>query len=385
MGSVKDLTVLKKPIRTREQSELGIGIFEFSDRYSVFDWGEMPDHIPGKGRALALMAAHSFEKLRGEGIDSHYIGLMDASGRIRTLDVLRGSSNRMVVYLVDVIRPDPIKEGDRIVCYDYTQFIENRGRLDNFLIPLEIIYRNGAPLGSSMFKKVKAAQEKGDQEYINGILQKTGLKHISQLVPGVKFPTPTYDFSTKLEETGDRALSDEEAFEISGLTHEEFVKMLNARNTARAKVGALCEKAGFEDYDGKVEFVYSGKPILADVLGTFDENRFMVDGIQISKEVVRQWYKKNQPEWVEAVEEAKETKREDWKLLCKIKPVSLPQDVINFLGDMYMTGAQCYVQKNFFGMERYNLEDMARRLKHFNETGEVLPKEYKSTGGGENA
>ena len=24
------------------------------DRYSVFDWGEMPDHLPGKGRALAV-------------------------------------------------------------------------------------------------------------------------------------------------------------------------------------------------------------------------------------------------------------------------------------------------------------------------------------------
>lgn len=39
MGSVKDLAVLKEPAGT----ETGTGRFIFSDRYSVFDWGEMPD------------------------------------------------------------------------------------------------------------------------------------------------------------------------------------------------------------------------------------------------------------------------------------------------------------------------------------------------------
>jgi phosphoribosylaminoimidazole-succinocarboxamide synthase len=43
MGSVKDLEVIQKPTLT----EMGIGRFVFSDRYSVFDWGEMPDHIDG--------------------------------------------------------------------------------------------------------------------------------------------------------------------------------------------------------------------------------------------------------------------------------------------------------------------------------------------------
>jgi phosphoribosylaminoimidazole-succinocarboxamide synthase len=41
MGSVKDLTILKKPEGLQE----GLGKFSFSDRYSVFDWGQMPDHI----------------------------------------------------------------------------------------------------------------------------------------------------------------------------------------------------------------------------------------------------------------------------------------------------------------------------------------------------
>jgi len=54
MGSVKDLEIVKKPTK----DEMGVGRFHFSDRYSVFDWGEMPDHIPSKGAALCLMGAY---------------------------------------------------------------------------------------------------------------------------------------------------------------------------------------------------------------------------------------------------------------------------------------------------------------------------------------
>ncbi len=45
MGSVKDMRISVGPSET----ELGLGFFFFSDRYSVFDWGEMPDHIGYKG------------------------------------------------------------------------------------------------------------------------------------------------------------------------------------------------------------------------------------------------------------------------------------------------------------------------------------------------
>ena len=37
--------------------------FEFTDDYSVFDWGKMPDTIANKGRALAVMGAFIFDKL----------------------------------------------------------------------------------------------------------------------------------------------------------------------------------------------------------------------------------------------------------------------------------------------------------------------------------
>ena len=59
MGSVKDLKIIS-PVVT---DKMGIGRFHYSDRYSVFDWGEMPDLITGKGKALCMIGAYFFEKL----------------------------------------------------------------------------------------------------------------------------------------------------------------------------------------------------------------------------------------------------------------------------------------------------------------------------------
>ncbi len=50
MGSVKDLVVLENPAKNKT----GKAQFVFSDRYSVFDWGEMPDHIQAKGASLCI-------------------------------------------------------------------------------------------------------------------------------------------------------------------------------------------------------------------------------------------------------------------------------------------------------------------------------------------
>jgi len=56
-GSVKDLL---GPAVAQQTSAV---VFEYSDAFSVFDWGRMPDLLPGKGQALAILAADIFEKL----------------------------------------------------------------------------------------------------------------------------------------------------------------------------------------------------------------------------------------------------------------------------------------------------------------------------------
>lgn len=96
MGSVKDLEVVKKPTETK----MGVGRFVFSDRYSVFDWGEMPDLIEGKGEALCMMGAYCFERLEEKGIQTHCRGLVNEDGKVVRFDDLKAPSNVMEVNLV---------------------------------------------------------------------------------------------------------------------------------------------------------------------------------------------------------------------------------------------------------------------------------------------
>ncbi|MEK7817609.1 MAG: phosphoribosylaminoimidazolesuccinocarboxamide synthase, partial [Actinomycetota bacterium] len=124
MGSVKDLTV----IEPATPNQMGRGRFFFSDRYSVFDWGEMPDQIPHKGESIALLGAYFFERLEDMGIPTHYLGLIE-DDEPKRLEQLQGPSAIMEVQLLNVIEPGVRDDG-----YDYTDFKEAHGC---FLIPLE--------------------------------------------------------------------------------------------------------------------------------------------------------------------------------------------------------------------------------------------------------
>src|SRR3954451_20723432 len=53
--STKDLQVL----RPAAPGVPGDGLFTFTDRYSVYDFGVMPEEIPGKGTASCAMAVKS--------------------------------------------------------------------------------------------------------------------------------------------------------------------------------------------------------------------------------------------------------------------------------------------------------------------------------------
>jgi len=112
-------------------------------------------------------------------------------------------------------------------------------------------------------------------------------------------------------------------------------------------------ETGFVHEDGKIECCYvDGTVKVADVVGTFDENRFAYDGQEVSKEVVRQYYKRAHPEWVEAVSEAKaEADRRavaDWRPLCDVEPDPLPADVITAVAELYAAGANAYTGEAWF-------------------------------------
>jgi len=332
MGSVKDLETVKKPTK----NVLGVGRFHFSDRYSVFDWGEMPDQIENKGAALCIMGAYCFEKLQERGIKTHYRGLLDKRGKAVTVEELKQPTSVMEIDLVNVFRPKAVMKDGKLH-YDYRIYTLN---LRNFLIPLEIIYRNGLSEGSSIFKRLE-----------EGVItiETLGLDHYP--IPGERLSKPIFDVSTKLEET-DRYLTWDEAREIAGLTVEEVedVKALVLR--VNKMITQIALKADLENEDGKIELAFDPerKLMVVDVVGTLDECRFTYEGLHVSKEIARQFYRKT--DWYKDVEEAKKrAEREgvkDWKKLCTSKPPKLDLSLKKAISEMYMAVADELTETRIF-------------------------------------
>jgi phosphoribosylaminoimidazole-succinocarboxamide synthase len=363
MGSVKDLLVLEPAYENRA----GVGNFVFSDRYSAFDWGEMPDRITGKGRALAAMAAFNFELLERRGIRTHYQGLVSPSGklvRFSDLDEGEGGLATMQVSLARVYRPVvrefTFAQGVE-ARYDYTFFERHRGRINNYLVGLEIIFRNGLPAGSSVFKRIEKAGRLADAKQrareIAAVLKGLGLRESPQ--PGQMLPAPVMSYTTKLE-AGDRELSPKEAYRLSGLPRRAFNALEGLALQVNSIISEQAREAGFEHYDGKIETVWDEGLIVCDVIGTFDENRFSWRGEQISKEVLRQWYKRNQPEFVSACDRWKST-GPAWQKSCDVKPARLPEQFAALISQMYMSGCNRYTGKRIF--DSPPLEEVVERLK----------------------
>ena len=344
MGSVKDLEIVKKPTKSR----MGVGRFRFSDRYSVFDWGEMPDHIEGKGAALCLMGAYCFERLEEKGVKTHYRGLVDADGKVMRFDELKQPSNIMEINLVNVYKPKAyVKDGK--LAYDYSVYTP---KLKNYLIPLEIIYRNGLPEGSSVFKRL-------EQGLVT--LEELGLDYYPKV--GEKLAKPIFDVSTKLEE-GDRYISWKEAQRIAGLTDSEVEEVKKMLLKVDETITEIASKAGLVNEDGKIELAFDPqrKLMVVDVVGTLDECRFTYNGLHVSKEIARIYYRRT--EWAKEVEEAKKNAKEqgieNWKTLVKTTPPKLDAKVKTLISQMYMAVANETTGKTLF-----NVPKLAEVMRNF--------------------
>jgi phosphoribosylaminoimidazole-succinocarboxamide synthase len=310
MGSVKDLQFIEKPTADKT----GLGNFIFSDRYSVFDWGEMPDHIRYKGSALCIIGAYFFEKLESLGIATHFVGLVE-EGKAKKLDELKNPVNVMQVKLVRVVKPD-LSGG----VYDYSIFQQERV---NLLIPLEVIYRNTLPAGSSVFRRLKEGTL---------TLEEMDLKEMPQA--DAVLENPVLDASTKLEET-DRYMNWREAQDIASLSETELGQIRNITMMINDLITQEVAKVDLTNEDGKVEYGFSPQRnlMLLDVLGTPDECRFNYQGMAVSKEVARIYYRKT--DWYKEIEEAKQKDRTNWKSLVKNPPPPLPKRFLELIENAY--------------------------------------------------
>ncbi len=338
--SVKEFRIEREP----SANTLGRGAFVFTDAYSVFDWGKMPDEIPDKGASLCSMGAFNFELLEDEGVPTHYRGVVsEETGEVVSLANADEPPTEMAIELTQV--PDLPHEGRD---YDYDAY--HAAAADNYLIPLEVVFRNSVPVGSSLRRRTDPADHGLDfDEWPDGVVQ---------------LEEPIVEFSTKYEE-GDRYLSRAEADRIAGLADvtelEQVAREVNRIVTDRAAEAELVHE------DGKIECLYfDGEVRVADVVGTFDENRFTFHGQQVSKEFLRQFHKRTQPEWTAAVEEAKaEAKAQDvayWKSLCETSPDPLDDEVVTAARDLYTAGTNAYVGRDLF--DTPSLEDAVAAVRN---------------------
>lgn len=291
-------------------------IFEFSDRYSVFDWGEMPDHLENKGDSLAMMSdmifrilddpagwrsfcrehpnmtyeftfASLLDDLCERGLKSHNMGLVN-----KDLSPVSPAyrSNLLKVRLVDVHRPTVVRSAGGIE-YDYSVY---KNKPTNSLVPLEIIFRFAVPSGSSLIKRLK-------KDECSAYIRDLGLVRVPEY--GDIFDSPIIEFSTKLEPT-DRYLSYQEAKSIAGLSDDEFGKLVSLTKVLSYRLKSIFGAASIELMDGKFEFAFDENRdfILVDAIGP-DELRLLRDGVQLSKEILRQYYKGSS--WLEYVEKSK--------------------------------------------------------------------------------
>jgi phosphoribosylaminoimidazole-succinocarboxamide synthase len=210
----------------------------------------------------------------------------------------------------------------------------------NYLIPLEVIYRNGLPEGSSIFKRLERALV---------TIEELGLDHYPRL--GEKLSSPILDVSTKLEEK-DRYVTWVEAGRIAGLTDEEVGEVKALLLSVDETITHIASKAGLENEDGKIELAFDveRRLMIVDVVGTLDECRFTYERLDVGKEIARRFYRKTS--WHRDVEEAKEraaTERvKDWRRLCQSSPPKLDQALKVIISEMYLAAANELTDRKLF-------------------------------------
>ncbi|MFH0835647.1 MAG: phosphoribosylaminoimidazolesuccinocarboxamide synthase [Candidatus Micrarchaeota archaeon] len=296
-GSAKNVLIETEPTA----SKMGRGVFEFKDDYSVFDYGAMPDTIPGKAESLARLSAFNLREISKQGVKTHFVSFIEP--------------NKIEVEMVRVIQPVELNEGEV-----------------NYLIPLEVIFRNSLPAGSSVFRRVK-----------NGEASWSDFGFDREPTAGERLTEPLIDFSTKLEVT-DRYLTHGQAQELARLDDGQFARLEQVALKVNEFVSRKAESVGLLHEDGKIECAldFDGNVILVDVFGTLDENRFSLNGTAVSKQVLRDYYLKTQ--WYQELKQAQAAglPKDKWPA-----PSRLPPEFVSIVSNLYKSLSQAWTGFDF--------------------------------------
>jgi phosphoribosylaminoimidazole-succinocarboxamide synthase len=366
--------------------------FQFTDAYSVFDWGKMPDQITNKGKALTLMGAYIFAELAKasfwaelpasphlkkfkapflaerwqhpsfsgnqglakKGLPSHFLGLVDnKQSKLMTgadqLAKYSQESTLLKVMRAEVNRPQAKSFLDQnIYIYDPEKLAAPVRRL----IPLEVVFRFGMGKGSSLTKRLL-----DNPDYLKQ------LGFAQSPIADQWFDHPVIEFFSKLE-AKDRFVSWQEASLLSGLSEGLFEELLETSLSVALGLHHLFAERDLELWDGKFEFVLDpvhnlasgnqqGRLLLADSVGP-DEIRLIYRGQQMSKELIRQYYRGTT--WAKALERSQKLASEKpgrhWKDIClqelKEAPAPLPPPVKREVDKLYGVLANHLIGRTIF-------------------------------------
>ncbi len=398
-GSVKDVL---GPVKCSGQDAV---LFDYSDAFSVFDWGKMPDALPRKGEALATLAAHWFEslerpatwkdfsktpealalrkgnrfgvafnelgeKLQSEGLRTHYLGALAGtpSGKAASLSVDRfqesdaqplaqlGSTpaQGIVVRQVSVVKPRMGSVLGRSVPDYSSTWAAPTPRL----VACEVVFRFGCPAGSSLIERVE-----GDPSY----LASRGFPE-ARVHAGAAWEFPVLELFTKLETT-DRPLGMNEGLSVSGLPAEKLQELLLTTAWVAGWLRSNCARAGLELADGKLEWGVDekGRLLLVDAIGP-DELRLLKGGVQLSKEFLRGFYRGTP--WYTALGQAKshaeKSGASDWKRGVTEAVPKLPAKHREAAVQVYLSLTNHLTGKSWFP-EAWSLDRVVSELREISE------------------
>jgi phosphoribosylaminoimidazole-succinocarboxamide synthase len=379
MGSVKDV---RGPIQDTAV------VFDYTDAYSVFDWGKMPDALKHKGESLAIIAADWFEKLESaetwkefsksptalalrkgnrfgsafnelgevlqrEGLRTHYLGVVTAGNAAPYISSLKEQNTpfrQIAVKQVSVVKPYGAQVMGRSV-FDYTH---TRNASSPRLVPLEVVFRFSCPAGSSLIERATK-----DPQYLTSI----GYPG-ARVGAGERYDFPVLELFTKLEST-DRLLTLSEGLAISGLSAGKLQEVLFKTAWVAGWVRSVCAKKGLELADGKLEWAIQGEGddaqiILVDAIGP-DELRILSaespespksngTPVQLSKEFLREFYRPS--EWYARVGKAKQEAdakgSSDWKRGVSEGPKELTPQFRELASQLYQCLANELTGRTWF-------------------------------------
>src|ERR1700722_19719140 len=205
LHSTKNLEVIEPPTATRE----GIGVFEYTDNFTVFHYGRMPDLIPGKGEATCRIAVFNFTMLETAGVPTHFRRFI--------------APNRIEFDLARV--PDPAAGAPA----------PDSG---NYLVPVQVIFRNELPRGSSVHRRLAAGTL---------ALPDLGLQSVPAV--GEKLEHPMIEYATMLEATN-RFIGAPQAQRLAGLSDKQFREMGDITTKVNELITGHASEIGLRHCDG---------------------------------------------------------------------------------------------------------------------------------------